>query len=52
MQNYARCKTGRSVLINSLFYILVIVCTNWHELRDQLDEGHVGAACNTLGQLA
>ena len=30
----------------------VIPEANWHELRDQLDEGHVGAACNTLGQLA
>ena len=29
----------------------VIPEANWHELRDQLDEGHVGAACLAAADL-
>ena len=35
-------------LTKAMFVKHIIPEANWHKLRDQLDEGHVGAACNTV----
>ena len=40
-----------SSIVCFIFWSLFVPEANWHELRDQLDEGHVGAACLAAADL-